>query len=397
MSGKIICGTLLVCLLVILSSGCIPNNTQTTAGGQRIALVGGTLIDGRGGEPIADAVLLIKGDLVEKVGSAGEVDIPNDALVLDLSGSTILPGFINAHVHGGFSEENLKAWVAGGVTTVRDETAPGDKELAELIAWRDSIASQPEYARLISAGLMITVPDGYGYLYVASPEEARQAVLDEIDAGVDQIKVSLEDGYAGESGLPKLTPEELSIIVETAHERGLRVSAHITEAAYIPAMLDAGVDDIAHCAYDPISAAVISRMVDQDIILIPTFTVLRNYGAPLYGCTANLSAFMRAGGRVALGNDYGGGQGDFEMGIPMFEIEMMTSARMTPMEIILAGTNNAAIAVGREEQIGTLEAGKIADILVVNGDPLADLQKLTDIRLVIHNGTIIRQEAASIQ
>ena len=83
---------------------------------------------------------------------------------------------------------------------------------------------------------------------------------------------------------------------------------------------------------------------------------------------------------VALGNDYGGGPGDFELGIPMFEIEMMTSAGMTPMQIIQAGTYHAAITVGLEDQIGTLEAGKIADILVVGGNPLVDLQKLTDIR-----------------
>jgi imidazolonepropionase-like amidohydrolase len=83
------------------------------------------------------------------------------------------------------------------------------------------------------------------------------------------------------------------------------------------------------------------------------------------------------------------------LGIPMFEIEMMTAAGMTPMQIIQAGTYHAVITVGMEEQIGTLEAGKIADILVVGGDPLVDLQKLMDIRLVIHNGTIIQEASAA--
>ena len=323
------------------------------------------------------------------------VKIPRNTRIIDVSGSTILPGFINTHVHNAFSEENLKAWAAGGVTTVRDESL-GSQPIAEKMAWRQTIKDNPIYARLISAGQIIAVPGGYGSLIITSPEEARQAVLDELNLGVDQIKVALEDGYAGESGLAKLTPEELSAIVETAHAAGVRVSGHITESAYIDAMLDAGVDDLAHSSYDMIPYNILQRMLAEDVILIPTFTVFRNYGGALDGCILNLKHFVEGGGMVALGNDYGGGPGDFELGIPMFEIEMMTSAGMTPMQIILAGTYHAAITVGMEEQIGTVEAGKIADILVVGGDPLVDLQKLTDIRLVIHNGTIIRDAAAAV-
>lgn len=390
MSVKIIRVTilLLMSLMMGLSSGCGMSNIPINDGSQRIALVGGTLIDGRGGAPVMDAVILIQGERIEKVGAAGDIKIPDNARILDVSGATILPGFINTHVHNAFSEENLKAWAAGGVTTVRDESL-GSQPIAEKLTWRQSIQNDPRYARLISAGQIISVPGGYGSLIVTSPEEARQAVLDELALGVDQIKVALEDGYAGESGLAKLTPEELSAIVETAHQAGTRVSGHITESAYIDAMLDAGVDDIAHSAYDMIPYNILQRMVTDKVILIPTFTVFRNYGGSLDGCILNLKHFVEMGGMVALGNDYGGGPGDFELGIPMFEIEMMISAGMTPMQIILAGTQNAAITVGLEDQIGTLEAGKLADILVVGGDPLLDLQALTEIQLVIHNGTII--------
>ncbi len=382
---------LLLCVWLILSTGCSSGSyALEDSGVQRIAVIGGTLIDGHGGEPITNAVILINGERIEKVGIAGDFEIPAGTTILDVNGSTILPGFINAHVHNAFSEANLKAWAAGGVTTVRDESL-GSKPIAENMAWRESIKNDPTYARLISAGQMISVPGGYGSLTVTSPEKARQAVLDELDLGVDQIKVALEDGYAGESGLAKLTPEELAVIVETAHQAGTRVSGHITESAYIAAMLDAGVDDIAHSSYDLIPYDILQRMVDEDVIMIPTFTVFRNYGGELSGCILNLKNFVKAGGMVALGNDFGGGPGDFELGIPMFEIEMMALADMTPMQIIQAATYNAAITVGQEAQIGTLENGKIADILVVEGDPLADLQVLTNIRLVIHNGTIIVQ------
>jgi imidazolonepropionase-like amidohydrolase len=390
MSGKIIPGTLLllVSLIIGLSSGCGSGNNQVKDEHQRIALVGGTLIDGRGGEPLKNAVILIYGERIEKVGTAGDFKIPDDSRILDVSGSTILPGFINTHVHNGFVKENLKAWAAGGVTTVRDESL-GNRPIEESLSLRENLKDDPSYARLISAGRIIAVPGGYGSLIVNSPEEARRAVLDELALGIDQIKVALEDGYDGETGLAKLTPEELSVIVETAHEAGIKVSGHITESAYIPAMLDAGVDDIAHSAYDPIPNNILQRMVADDVILIPTFTVFRNYGASLDGCVLNLKHFVEFGGMVALGNDYGGGPGDFELGIPMFEIETMSSAGMTSMQIILAGTSNAAIVVGLEDQIGTLESGKIADILVVGGNPLVDLNRLTDIRYVVHYGVII--------
>jgi imidazolonepropionase-like amidohydrolase len=337
---------------------------------------------------------LIQDGLIEKVGPAGSVTIPRDTRIIDVSGSTILPGFINTHVHNGFSEENLKTWAAGGVTTVRDENL-GSQPIAAKMAWRQTVKDNPIYARLISAGQIIAVPGGYGSLIVNSPEEARQAVLDELALGVNQIKVALEDGYAGESGLAKLTPLELSAIVDTAHAAGVRVSGHITESAYIEAMLDAGVDDLAHSSYDMIPYNILQRMLAEDIIVIPTFTVFRNYGGSLDGCILNLKHFVEGGGMVALGNDYDGGPGDFELGIPMFEIEMMTAAGMTPMQIILAGTYHAAITVGMEEQLGTLEAGKVADILVVGSDPLVNLQQLTDIRLVIHNGIIIREVAVA--
>jgi imidazolonepropionase-like amidohydrolase len=95
---------------------------------------------------------------------------------------------------------------------------------------------------------------------------------------------------------------------------------------------------------------------------------------------------------VALGNDYEGGPGEFELGIPMYEIEQMSEAGMTPMQIITASTKNAAIVSGIDDQVGTLQADKIADVLVVSGNPLDDLQNLLNIRMVIHNGTIIRDE-----
>ncbi len=366
----------------------VPNATDQKA---TLALVNGTLIDGTGVEPIPNAIILIAGDRILAVGSQKTLAVPAGVRTLDVSGATLLPGFINAHIHRGFDKANLQAWAQAGVTTVRDESA-SSAQVAGLKTFRAGIEADPHYARLVSAGTMLTVPGGYGYLYVSSPEEARQQVFDELDAGADMIKVSLEDGYAGTQGLPKLTPEELQAIVEAAHSRGRLVSGHITQAAYIQPMLEAGVDDIAHLPYDYISPATLQQMVDQGVYLTPTFTVFRNYGAPVSMLVQNLKRFVELGGKVALGNDYGGGPGDFELGLPLYEIQSMRLAGMTPMQIIVACTKNAAHVSQIENEVGTLEPGKFADILVLGGNPLEDLQALTDLRIVIHSGMIIRND-----
>lgn len=354
------------------------------------AIVHGTIINGTDDAPISNGVILIQADKIIAVGNSQSVVIPANTTVIDAKSGFILPGFINTHVHGGYDLDRLNAWLKGGVTTIRDEGTRPSKSLTDWLAIRHEANGNPIYAHLISAGAMIGVPGGYGDLFVNSEVEAKQAVLEELQTGVDQIKVSLEDGYAGQHDLPKLTPQELKIIVETTHATNKRVSGHITQAAYIPIMLDAGVDDIAHLAWDPIPDETIAKMVKQGVYLIPTFTIFRNYNAPLEECVNNLRRYVQAGGKVALGNDFGGGPGDFESGIPMYEIEMMQTAGMTPKQIIQASTRNAAIVIGMEDRIGTLEEGKTADILILEGNPLEDLSMLKNISMVIHLGQVVK-------
>lgn len=373
---------------VLFLTGCagvLDEGSQDT-----LVLINGTLIDGNGTDPISKAVIIIKGSQIAAVGSRDTVEIPKDAQVIDVAGGTIMPGFINAHAHDSFEEETLIAWAQGGVTTVRDEQIHSDLPLEEVMALRDSWNTDPQSARLISAGYILTVPDGYGKMPVTSPADARQKVLDELAAGVNLIKLAMEDGYAGTYGLPRLSGEELDTIISTAHEHGVLVSGHVTQAKYLEILVEAGVDDIAHVPYDIVSTDAWKQMVAKNIYMTPTFTVYRNFKAPISICVDNLRNFVAQGGKVALGNDYGGGPGEFELGIPMYEIQKMSEAGMTPMQIIVASTLNAAHISGVDEQLGTLEAGKIADILVVQGDPLENLDALKNIQLVIHEGIIIR-------
>lgn len=387
---------LLLLFALLLTSCATPAAPTATDAPQpdTLVLINGTLIDGTGSNPVSNAVLVIQGEVILAVGPKEAVKIPRGAKVLNVAGATILPGFINAHVHFAFDEQNLQKWAYGGVTTVRDEgIISSAASLGALLARRDKFNQDPKYARLVSAGSMITVPNGYGNLFVTSPEDARQKVFEELDSGADLIKISMEDGYAGRSGLPKLTDEEIAAIISAAHERGRRVSGHITQAKYLEILVKAGVDDIAHISYDVVPDEVWQEMVAKDIYMTPTFTVFRNYGAPIATCVLNLHNFLGRGGKVALGNDYGGGPSEFELGIPMYEVEQMSQAGMTPMQIITASTKNAAIVSGIDDQVGTLETGKIADVLVVSGNPLDDLQNLVNVRVVIHKGTIIRDES----
>jgi len=387
---------IILCIsLSIIISACA-NPTPTSIPTQAtLVLTNGRLIDGSGADPIPNATLVIGGDRILAVGPASRVEIPSGVEVIDLGGATILPGFINAHVHDAYDESRLEAWAKAGVTTVRDEgIISGSNQLTHLIALRDQLATSPQYARLVSTGYMLSVPGGYGQLDVTSADDAREQVNMELDAGVNVIKLAMESGYAGVTNLPNFSAEELSAIVEAAHTRGRLVTAHITEVKFLEPLLEAGVDDLAHIPNDFVLDSLIKQLVKQDVYVVPTLTVFEAYGG-LKGSSYNLGKFVKAGVKIALGNDYTfvpqNSFDRFDLGMPMHEITRMSEAGMTSMQIIVAATLNAAHVCGLEAELGTLDVGKLADILIVNGDPLQDLSVLTQVKMVIHSGEIIRK------
>ena len=292
----------------------------------------------------------------------------------------------------------MKKWAWNGVTTVRDLAANGpNTDLKELIKFRDRVNSNPNCARLVSAGFILAKKNGYCSSYYNSfnsPKEARQLVINEINAGVEIIKFALEDGYAGVTNLPNATDEEMSAIVNTAHEYNTPVSVHITDSKYLQKVIDLGVDDVAHITWNVVDPEIYKEMVAKNIYMVPTVTVFNFYGSPINNCITNIRNFVNVGGKIALGNDYDNGYpaGYFELGIPMYEVQCMKDADMTPMQIIEACTKNAAHVSNIINETGTLEPGKDADVLIINGDPLKNLQTLKDIKMVIHRGVIIRDE-----
>jgi imidazolonepropionase-like amidohydrolase len=363
-----------------------------------LALTNGTLIDGTGSDPLRDAVVLIRDDRIDVVGPAGSVAIPPTARIIDVRGATVLPGFINTHVHSAFIDSSLQAWAQAGVTTVRDMGFQAVHMWWPMTV-RDQRKQYPRYARIVTAGVPISSPGGYpledgktSVLTAASPEEARARTTMVLDHGADFIKASLESGLIvrGRPDLPVFTREESRAIIETAHRRGVPVTVHVTAVMDLVKAVDYGFDEIAHMVADTLSdEQLIGRMVASNTYWVPTLELWSFFDlAP--AAVANLRRFVQAGGKIALGTDYSGAAKPFQLGMPMHEIELMQEAGMTPMQIIVAATKNAAHVCNLEAILGTLERGKVADVLVVNGDPLQDLHALTNVRLVVRSGTIIR-------
>jgi imidazolonepropionase-like amidohydrolase len=369
-----------------------------------LILINGYLVDGTGREPVKNTSVAIKAGKIVSILKDEEIQIKDvECKVIDLKGGAILPGFINTHVHINFDEPDyIKNWLNSGVTTVRDMGILNTIEISDVLEKRKTMLGTNEFPRLIIAGEFLTAPGGYGGsspIGISTEKEAVKKVDELLDMRCDFIKTVLEDGYDPSTfGLPKLQPNLLKAICDEAHIKGAWVSAHVTQSKNLEILVDAGINEAAHNVCDTISDELIEKMVKKNIYMVPTMNLYKafsdKYAAPFYDtCVDNLVRFTQAGGKITIGTDFI--EEDlpwFELGMPLYELQLLKDSGLDRMDIIVAATKNASEVLGLSDSIGTIENNKIADIIVVNGNPLMEFKCLTNIDLVIKDGKIIKNK-----
>ena len=407
---------LLVVLLVLLLSACQPAPVQPAP--TPLAIINGALLDGS--QLVPDGVVILRGDRIEAAGPAAEIDIPAGATVLDARGGTILPGLIDGHVHNAAEPEVRRKVLEAGVTSVCD-TGAGAVQLRQYQNPQDDMPA----ARAYYAGPFLSAPGGYpvdtddsARLEVGTPKDARQAVQQLAADGASYIKVALDDGR-GEEPLPVLSIDVLQAVTAEAHRLGLTVRAHVLDVRYLDAALYAGVDAIEHIPAPELSRQVfelwmqrdlplplprayleeLQRLAGRQIPLTPTIEVLERRTCNAVARsekerTACVRVYIEAlrqyrlmGGVIALGSDYG--SAGMPAGLPWREMEFLQQAGWSNAEILTAATANAARTCGRASEIGSLQPGYLADLLIVDGNPLDDLTALQRVQTVILAGQVI--------
>jgi len=410
---------------------------------------GGNLIDGTGKPPIENSVIVIEGSRIAEVGKEGEVQIPSDAQVIDAAGKTVMPGLMDVHVHLGnvegastpetllnlfkaspfllllYAVKHAREMLEAGFTTVRDLGMSNVMSAEPVWAARPMVALRKAIEqrlvpgpRLVvagpfcmSAGHFDMLPSRYEDL--RSPAngvwEVRKRVRELARENVDLIKISSGGGVAGEGEelwWRNYTIEELEAIVDEAHALGKKVAAHAYTANTIKNALEAGVDDIEHGSF--LDDETIKMFVEKRTYLVPTLTTFhttekadhmrRKKEEIRRMVAANFTKAYKAGIRIAVGTDiFLQEHPDPVHGDSAYELELMVRYGMPEMEAIMAATRNTAEVLGWEHKFGTIEKEKLADIIIVEGDPLKDIKTLQNkqkIRKVIKDGKIeVNREA----
>jgi imidazolonepropionase-like amidohydrolase len=424
MTKKVLVSLLLVCALT---------DGQTTATSEhRIAVRVGRLFTGTD-KLSTNQIVLIKGDRITDVGSAETVRIPTGSEIIDLSRATVLPGLIDAHTHvfgngpdfdtqilrESYQYRTLTALANAqkdlmiGFTTLRDLKTLGamysDVDLRNAIdrgvvqGPRMQVATRgiQSTGGFIMRGYSAEVPLPAALEVVDSPWGARQAVRDQVAHDADLIKVyaAYDFHFTADGKMvvpPTFTAEEVSAIVDEAHKKGRKVSCHAFGGEGLRNCLNAGVDSIEHGV--DLEDADIKLMVQKGIYLVPTlyhYQKDREQDQKKYGGRSVAEVSERSfrwavarGVKIAFGS----GVGPFPHGSQSKEFEYMVKFGMTPVQAIRAATVEAAELMGWYDRVGSVEPGKFADLVAVEGDPTTDITELERVKFVMKGGHVFKNE-----
>ena len=403
------------------------NNIAQPTQDHLTAIVGATLIDGRGGAPITDSVVLVRGDKIVAVGKKNDVKIPSGAEVIDAKGLTLLPGLIDSHFHIDGDDPLPALYLKHGITSLRD---PGQWTEAYDVA-RKGPAPIP---RLFLCGPHLDSPppaypaDSY---IVRDAEETRNAVNRFADEGASAIKVYF-----------RLPLALIKVAVETAHARGIPVTSHL-EIVDASDAIRAGVDGVEHATSfgtsllplreaekyrqamladtkarvegryqvwskidldSPRAAALFKLIVERGTVVSPTLAVFERQAGDKDTTDMHVRAFkqmeafvgraFRAGAHVVVGShsDVPHAQRGWAY---QRELELLVESGLTPMQALVAGTLENAKFFHAEDRLGSVEPGKTADLVLVDGDPLQNISNMRKIRRVMLNGNWVTGAGAN--
>lgn len=412
----------------------------TSTARQTILLSADRLVDGTGHPAVDHGAVAVQGDRIAAVGRLEELALRFPAARrLDFPGATLLPGFVDSHVHVTFSAGpvplediqgdgdvvvglrggiNARDALQAGVTTMRDL---GGRDRTTL-ALRDAIAAGLiPGPRLLVCGRPITIPDGHCHFLggVAQGVEAVTALAEAlVQEGVDALKVMATGGNMTVTSDPlkaQYSRDEVAAIVKVADRSGRRVTAHARGIEGIRVSTEASVHGIEHCRMevgqgewkfdDLLAREIAARGITAAPTLAASYRAFQRQAAggtvgirkgaiPFAIRQQNAARLREAGVRVVVGTDAGASLARFDEAAHV-EMESLVGAGWTPLEAIEAGTRGAAAAIGREHDIGTLETGKLADVVIVRGDPARHIADVRNVEAVVLGGALVVQSGTA--
>ena len=390
-----------------------------------------TIIDGTGRETQNAMDVLISDGRISALGRSGSLSVEREETEIHtLHGMTLLPGLIDCHVHifaDGGSEGRIRAdepaglallraayhvrcTLEAGITTVRDLGGQAHMEFALRQAIAAGYCSGP---RLVLAGKLLSMTsagtEAFPGMYreADGADEVRKAAREQLKAGADVIKVMATGAVmtpGEEPGASQFTFDEMCAAAEEAHKVGRKMAAHAHGSTGILIAVHAGADTIEHGSLLCESPEAIRLMAERGVFLVPTLATgaMKTYAVEIPAFMAekerqlgdapqrSVKAALAAAIPIAMGTD--AGVPFVKHGDNAIELVLMVEAGLSPMQAIVASTRNAARALGLQDEIGTIEVGKLADLLVVEGDPLVDIAVLANkerIRMVVQSGRVV--------
>ena len=404
---------------------------------KRTVILAGKLLDVRTGDTLSNQAIVVEGDKIVSVGPMSAVKLSGNESRIELSNATLLPGLIDAHTHLTFDPQfgyeslaisvprealigakNARVTLEAGFTTVRNVAASGYAD----VALRDAInAGDVPGPRMLVSGPPLGITGGHcdnnllPFEYHATEdgvadgiEQVQHKVREVIKYGADLIKVCATGGVLSKGDDPnasQYTLEEMKAIVTDAHRLGRKVAAHAHGAQGVIWASEAGVDSVEHGHL--MNDEAIAVLKKNGTYLVPTLYLMDWQRA--HGAQANLPAFLKAkmelvssvgkqnvqkaikaGVKIGMGTD----AAVYPHGLNAHELEVYVQLGMTPLGAIQSATINDADLLGWKDKIGALEAGKWADIIAVDGDPLHDITVLQRVKFVMKGGQVVKNDYA---